>query len=132
MKFYHGTSKENWLKIQEEGVLWGIPHIYNYEPPEEYPSYDYLPSDLYDQIYNKIVDPEMPRYRYTYLSPDIEVSEKYGDILLKVDYDPVGVGNLINGKTIDNYGFNPPLGQHCWQFSVFVPISLNKIEVINQ
>lgn len=24
MKFYHGTSQENWEKIQAEGVLWGI------------------------------------------------------------------------------------------------------------
>ncbi len=24
MKFYHGTTKEKWKKIQEEGVLWGI------------------------------------------------------------------------------------------------------------
>ena len=24
MKFYHGTSKDNWNKIQEEGVLFGI------------------------------------------------------------------------------------------------------------
>ena len=24
MKFYHGTTKENWKKIQKEGVLWGV------------------------------------------------------------------------------------------------------------
>lgn len=24
MIFYHGTSKDNWGKIQKEGVLWGI------------------------------------------------------------------------------------------------------------
>ncbi len=24
MKFYHGTSQENWEKIQAEGVLWGV------------------------------------------------------------------------------------------------------------
>ena len=24
MKFYHGTSEDNWNKIQEEGVLFGI------------------------------------------------------------------------------------------------------------
>ena len=23
MKFYHGTSKENWNKILNEGILWG-------------------------------------------------------------------------------------------------------------
>ena len=24
MKFYHGTSKKSWDKIQKEGMLWGI------------------------------------------------------------------------------------------------------------
>lgn len=24
MKFYHGTSEDNWNKIQEEGVLFGV------------------------------------------------------------------------------------------------------------
>jgi len=25
MKFFHGTSKKNWEKIQKEGILWGKP-----------------------------------------------------------------------------------------------------------
>lgn len=95
MKFYHGTTKEKWLMIKDEGVLWG-----------------------------------KHSYRYTYLTPDLEMAEKYGDIVLEVDYNPVGVGNLLNGKTIDNYGFNPPLGQYCWQFSVFIPIPIDKCKVI--
>lgn len=24
MIFYHGTTEENWQKIQQEGILWGI------------------------------------------------------------------------------------------------------------
>ena len=23
MKFYHGTTEENWVKIKKEGILWG-------------------------------------------------------------------------------------------------------------
>ena len=93
MKFYHGTSKENWDLIQKEGVLWGYKN---------------------------------PSHRYTYLTPEIEVAEKYGSIVLEIDYEPVG----INGKCIDNYGFDPPKGQTCWQFSVFVPINLKKVTKI--
>lgn len=28
MKFYHGTTEENWREIQEEGVLWGRKNEY--------------------------------------------------------------------------------------------------------
>ena len=98
VKFYHGTTEENWKKIQEEGVLWGIGRS----------------------------------YRYTYLTPDLEVAKQQGskEVILEVDYDPVGVGNFIDGETIDNYGFDPPSGQHCWQFSVFVPIPIEKVRVL--
>lgn len=30
MKFYHRTKLENWKKIQEEGILWGIGESYRY------------------------------------------------------------------------------------------------------
>ena len=30
MKFYHGTTEENWKKIQKEGVLWGKCGIFRY------------------------------------------------------------------------------------------------------
>lgn len=66
-------------------------------------------------------------YRYTYLSPYKEVAEVYGDILLEVEYNPVG----IDGNGIDNYGFNPPPGESCWQFSVFIPIHISKVKQIN-
>ena len=92
MIFYHGTSEKNWGEIQEEGVLWGIPH------------------------------PENLNNRYTYLTPDIKEAEHHGeDVVLEVEYEPVG-----DYKT-DNYGFDPPPGQHCWQFSVFIPIPLSKV-----
>ena len=104
MKFYHGTTEESWKKIQEEGVLWG--------------------GDTYHRTGGK------EGYRYTYLTPDLDVAENYGskEVILEVEYEPFGVGNKVDGKTIDNYGFNPPQGQHCWQFSVFVPISIDKVK----
>lgn len=96
MIFYHGTSVENWEKIQQEGILWGIPS-------------------------------PNAKYRYTYLTPEIEVAKGFGEVILEIEYKPVG----IDGRRIDNYGFNPPPGQSCWQFSVFVPISLGRITKIN-
>ena len=101
MIFYHGTTEEKWKLIQEEGVLWGF-NVYS--------------NDC--EIYRS--------YRYTYLSPLKNVSKVYGDVLLEVEYDPIG----IDGRGIDNYGFNPPKGQICWQFSVFVPISIENVNQI--
>lgn len=102
MKFYHGTSLEKWKLIQKEGVLWG----YNIHKNPDGSTYR--------------------GYRYTYLTPDIKIAEKYGDVLLEVEYDPVGV----DGRGIDNYGFDPPPGQICWQFSVFLPISIDRAKRI--
>lgn len=100
MIFYHGTSEENWKKIQKEGVLWGKPS------------------------WNETWGDSQPR-RYTYLSPEKEVAQTINsEVILEVEYSPVGV----DGKGIDNYGFFPPAGQTCWQFSVFVPIDINKVK----
>jgi hypothetical protein len=63
-------------------------------------------------------------YRHTYLAP-YDWGESYGDVLLEVEYEPTDVIG------IDNYGFDPPLGEICVQFSVFVPISLEHIKKIN-
>ena len=98
MTFYHGTSKENWELIQKEGVLYG------------------------GYTYHRTKGKE--GYRYTYLTPFRDIAEQYGNVTLKVEYTPVGV----NGKGIDNYGFNPPPGEVCWQFSVFIPIPVNKVK----
>ena len=97
MKFYHGTSEEKWKLIQEEGVLWGY--------------------RIHDG--HKTLD-----YRYTYLSPHLDVAKEYGDVILEVEYEPVGV----DGRGIDNYGYYPLANdQSVWQFSVFVPIPIEKI-----
>jgi len=103
MKFYHGTSEEKWKLIQKEKILWGY-NIYKNADGSTYRS-----------------------YRYTYLTPEIEVAEKYGDVLLEVEYEPVGV----DGQRIDNYGFDPPSDQTCWQFSVFIPITINNVKKLN-
>lgn len=72
-----------------------------------------------------------PDYRYTYLSPEIEIAEVYGDVLLEVEYEPHGVGvRDHNGEAFDNWGFNPPEDMTCWQFSVFKPIPLSKVKRI--
>ena len=99
MIFYHGTSKKNWKLIQKEGILWGY-NIYKNSDGTTYRS-----------------------YRYTYLTPHIEVAKKYGNILLEVEYEPIG------SKT-DNYGFDPPNGMTCWQFSVFIPIAISNVKRI--
>jgi hypothetical protein len=51
-----------------------------------------------------------------------------------IDYTPVG----IDGRGIDNYCFDHEIpkeefekGARCWQFSVFVPIDLSNIRVLN-
>lgn len=62
--------------------------------------------------------------RYTYLAP-YDFGDSYGSILLEVEYDPVGAPD-------DNYGFDPPPGQVCWQFSVFVPIDIKHVKVLTK
>ena len=116
MKFYHGTTKEKWEKIKEEGVLWGV-HGWN--------------ETWRDKEGNKLKP-----YRYTYLTPDLDIAQSMGseEVILEVEYEPVGVGNKVNGEIIDNYAFGPEPGQqikpgdHCWQFSVFIPISLKNVK----
>lgn len=99
MKCYHGTTEENWKKIKKEGILFG--------------------GDTYHKTNGN------SGYRYTYLTPEYDIAKNFGEIVLEIEYEPVGVGSGI-----DNYGFNPPSSETCWQFSVFVPISLDSIIVI--
>lgn len=63
--FYHGTSKENWNKIQEEGVLWGRRFV-----------------ELKKGVITEID-------RCTYLATTKEEAEHYGDIVLEVYYNPL-------------------------------------------
>lgn len=64
--------------------------------------------------------------RYTYLTPHLDVAQAINsEIILEVEYEPVGAGSGI-----DNFGFDPPPGQTCWQFSVFVPIPVSKCRIM--
>jgi len=117
MNFYHGTTKENWKKIQKEGVLWGKPS--------------------WNETWRNEEGEKLEPYRYTYLTPDLDVATTHGskEVILEVEYNPVGVGNKIDGETIDNYAFGPEPGQkvkpgdHCWQFSVFIPIPIKNVKI---
>lgn len=89
MKFYHGTTKYFWNKIQKEGVLWGRKN---------------------KKWFGRILD------RITYFTPNIEYAGIYNDrgltkkraIILEVDfpdidkwdywemhtYDPIPLSNI--------------------------------------
>ena len=65
MIFYHGTSRDNWKKIQQEGVLYGRRYIT-------------------DENGRRIKEVD----RCTYLAVDLDEAKCYGDIILQVEYDP--------------------------------------------
>ena len=106
MIFYHGTNERAWKLIQKEGMLYGK-----------------------TTAWSKGIGWH-EGYRYTYLAPDKDTALGYGggEVLLEVEYDPVG----IDGRGIDNYASDPPPGQICWQFSVFIPIPLDKVKRIKK
>jgi len=113
MKFYHWTNEDAWKKIQEDGYLWG-----------------HHGGD--------------GTYRYTYLAPDPELwkDPSYGNVLLEVEYEPkredasqaVGGTIPVHSNSADsvkhNFGFDPPPGQRCIQFSVFEKIPLINVRRI--
>lgn len=82
MIFFHGTDEESWDIIQKEGVLFGGTTCRKTNGEKG--------------------------YRYTYLTPDVDVAKKYGDVLLEVEHEPVGAGVTLVSKVVDNYGFYPP------------------------
>ena len=65
MTFYHGTTEENWKKIQNEGVLYGRRYVLNN-----------------DGTIQKEVD------RCTYLAVEKKEAKCYGNVVLEVEYDP--------------------------------------------
>ena len=65
MIFYHRTTKENWDKIQEEGILYGRRYVLNND----------------GSIQREVS-------RCTYLATDIAEAMQYGDIVLEVEYEP--------------------------------------------
>ena len=73
MTFYHGTSEDNWNKIQEEGILFGRRFVVdgNGKPIKECD-------------------------KCTYLSVEPEEANNYGDVLLEVEYNPNKEGSRHN------------------------------------
>ena len=54
-----------------------------------------------------------------------------GDVILEVEYEPVGIEGRKIDDIVDNYDFgppNPPPGHSCWQFAVFVPIPIDRVK----
>ncbi len=72
MRFYHGTSMENYIAIQKEGILYG----------------------RRDGVNGKEIS------RCTYLTTDIDEAKSYGDVVLSVEYDPLKnktMNNYVEG-----------------------------------
>lgn len=78
MKFYHGTTEENWEQIQKDGQLFG-----------------------YDRILSNDRKTVLQEFRKTYLATDMEEAECYGDVVLEVEYDPYKKGARCNSFNED-------------------------------
>lgn len=105
MIFYHGTNRRTLELMRQEGALWGRP--------------------------------TKDGYRYTYLSPDRIIARRFGSgVLLQVEYEPKGNKGKVLEEIEDNYQFECPPdikyqpGMFCWQFSVFVPIPMSQVIVL--
>lgn len=75
MVFYHGTTEENWQRIQEEGILYGRRFFTDGETVREVS-------------------------RCTYLAVDVEEANEYGNVILQVEYNPFKhkkMNNYIEG-----------------------------------
>jgi hypothetical protein len=115
VKFYHGTSRLALQEMQKEGVLWGKGRSYR----------------------SRVRFTLLPFERYTYLSPDPNIARRFGaGVLLEVEYEPKGnVGRKLD-EIEDNFQFVCPPdikyepGMFCWQFSVFVPIPMAQVKVL--
>lgn len=75
MTFYHGTTEEEWMMIQKEGMLYGRRIIVDG---------DGNPSKLYKPS------------RCTYLAIDIDEAKCYGEVVLQVEYNPFKKGAKNN------------------------------------
>jgi hypothetical protein len=102
MTFFHGTSKENWRTIQEEGVLWGRRYVVddNGHPVKEVS-------------------------RCTYLALERKVAEQYGEVVLEVEYNPFNMkGNIRRDRRGPLNNYSPD----SWQLRVYEPISIENIK----
>ena len=104
MIWYHGTTQKAWDEIKREGLLWGRRYII-------------------DEQGNVVKEVS----RCTYLAADPEEAKQYGEVLLKVEYDPMsknGMPKIWNNKPSNNYLLN------CWQMRVYEPISLTNVTLL--
>jgi len=102
MIFYHGTSLENWEKIQKEGVLWGARTVY-----------------ASDGSISKKYTPD----RCTYLAVEKHHANPYKkprEVVLKIEYDP----------TDDQWCNNYFSGE--WQHREYEPIPLSMIMIVQR
>ena len=90
--FYHGTSEEHLKEIKSEGMLFGK-----------------------REVTGENCHPD----RCTYLTPNLQEAEHYGDVVLEVKYDP-------EAKHIDNYI------KGCWQFRTYDPIPLKDVKIMKR
>lgn len=108
MIFYHGTTEENWHKIQEEGILYGRRFIVD-----------------------KQGHPIKEVSRCTYLVLDLEEAKQYGEVVLEIEYNPFDdKGNIrknkIGSRTLPTNNYTPD----CWQVRVYEPISIEQVKRI--
>jgi hypothetical protein len=103
LKFYHVTNREAWKAIKEEGVLFSVHGDGDWSKRNTEKNSGYA-------------------YRYTYLSPKPLLG--YGNVVLQVEFTP----KQEDFGKVHNYGFDPPPGQICTQFSVFKPIPLSDVK----
>lgn len=66
MKWYHGTTEDNWKTIQKEGILFGRRFVVDNDGK-----------------------PIKEISRCTYLAADLDEAKKYGNVILQVEYNPL-------------------------------------------
>jgi len=105
MRWYHGTTRENWNAIQKEGVLFGRRFIV-------------------DNDGNPIKEVS----RCTYLTNILKEARCYGNVVLEVDYNPLDNKGKVRknkrGRPLNNY---IPDG---WQMRVYEPITIDNVKLI--
>lgn len=105
MRWYHGTTRENWNAIQKEGVLFGRRFIVDNEG-----------------------NPIRKVDRCTYLTNSLEEAKCYGGVVLEVEYNPFDEnGRIRKGKRgLPTNNYNPD----SWQMRVYEPIAIDNVKLL--
>ena len=104
MTFWHGTSEENWKSIRDEGVRWGRRFIVDDDG-----------------------NPVKEVSRCTYLALERKDAEKFGDVVLEVEYDPF---NRLGNIRRDRHGPLNNYSPDSWQLRVYEPIEIRNTKRI--